>query len=53
MRFTIDIDKTKKIILIFFISLLVTYLMVRSIILIIDYNERNKPRIEETKKYNT
>ena len=62
MRFTINLDKIKKvvislgrfkkIILIIFISLLTIYITIRSIILVIDYNERNKPKpnVEETEK---
>jgi hypothetical protein len=50
MRFTIDLSKIKKVILIVFITILATYITIRSIILIIDYNERNKPKVEEIKK---
>jgi len=50
MRFTIDLDKIKKVTLIILILLLATYLMVRSVILVIDYNERKQIKIEKIEK---
>jgi len=50
MKFTIDLDKIKKVTLIIFISLLVSYITIKSIMLVIDCNKRNQLKVEEIEK---